>query len=261
MLNSSNLKEYKKIENELKKEFICIPPYQCINGSFLYNCSKIEQNELTTYIFSTIMLPWQRAYQMQYRFEKCKIFTDYLLLIESATLSAFEGNYVCSYLSLLPVVESILRKSAGKMTGRDGFKDYIAEFKTYCQTQNKPFSDIREEIFNSYYNHLDFILSKVFNLSFNDYDSRSYNEIFNRNLTLHKLDGINDKDATRKNVIRILLLLDLISEIHLLSDLKLYWTNIFDADYDSSERFEKRYKTYIDFCLKQPVYDIVCKLK
>jgi len=257
-LNSSTLIEYKKIENELKKEFICIPPYQCVNGTFLNKCSKMEQNELTTYIFSSIMLPWQRAYQMQYRFEKCIIFSDYLLLIESATLSAFEGNFVCSYLSLLPAVEAILRKLAGNIIGRDALKDYIVAFNTYCQNQNKPFSDIREEIFNSYYDHLDFILNKVFNLSFKNYN---YNEIFNRNLTLHKLDGISDKNSTRKNVIRILLLLDLISEIYLLSDLNLYWTNIFDADYDSNERFDRRHKTYTDFCLKQSVYDTVCKLQ
>jgi len=220
----------------------------------------MEPNELITHIFSTIMLPWQRAYQMQYRFEKCNVFSDYMLIIESATLSAFEGNFVCSHLSLLPVIEAILRKLAGKIIGRDALKDYIIAFKTYCQNQNKPFNDIREEIFNSYYNHLDFILNKVFNLNFNDYNSSSYNEIFNQNLTLHKLDGISDKDSTRKNVVRILLLLDLISEIHLLSDLNTYWTNIFYANYDSSERFDKRHKTYIDFCSKQSVYDIVCRL-
>ena len=101
-----------EINAELKKDFLCVPPYQCINGIYLHEVKKIidEGKDPSLKIRGSINLPWQRAYQMEYRFKRCAIFESFLPAIEYGTYDAMIGNWIGAYLTLLPAVEAVLRK-------------------------------------------------------------------------------------------------------------------------------------------------------
>lgn len=52
-------------------------------------------------ILRMVINPWQRAYQIEYRFKPSKIFNGFLKVIESATYDLMIGNYICSYLIMI----------------------------------------------------------------------------------------------------------------------------------------------------------------
>lgn len=72
--------------------------------------NKKNQIEFKGQIVASINNPAQRAYQMEYKYKKCKIFQPYLKVIEYATYDVFFGNWICAYMALLPVVEAVLRQ-------------------------------------------------------------------------------------------------------------------------------------------------------
>lgn len=232
----------------LKHDFLCVPPYQCVNGVYIGELSKMisEGKKPRIKVCGTINLPSQRAYQMEYRYKKCSIFQPFMPAIEYATYCAMEGNWICSYLTFLPVVEAVLRKwgevepslTFNKMKGfAPALIDYLKD--------REFFPDDRIRWTNSHIEYLRYILCEVLYVDFDAYSDKSFSEIFNRNLSLHKLEGVMDISEGLANVTRIMLVLDIIAELYFMQTPQEYWQCTFYADPEKDLDFMLRWKLYI----------------
>lgn len=232
----------------LKQDFLCVPPYRCVNGVYLSELSKMisEGENPGLKVRGTINLPWQRAYQMEYRYKKCAIFQPFLPAIEYATYCAMEGNWICAYLTFLPVVEAVLRKwgeiePALTFNKMKGFSSaLIAHLK-----DQEFFPDDRINWTNSHIEYLRYILCEVLYINFDEYSNMSFSEIFNRNLSLHKLEGVMDISEGPTNVTRIMLVLDIIAELFFMQTPKEYWQCSFHAEPEKNLDFMLRWKLYV----------------
>lgn len=160
-------------------------------------------------------------------------------VIESATYDLMIGNYICCYISLVPVVETVLRDWAIEMNdvvkslnkkGYFSVRIFSKNLARYLRIQNELNNSISNSNFhkwlNNQINYFEFKMDKVFFLSFKESDKGKKKE-FNRNRVLHLLDGLEDSRISRDNTIRIFLLLDIISELYLCQDNILYGENTF----------------------------------
>lgn len=232
----------------LKQEFLCVPPYRCINGVYLGELSRMiaEGQKPGLKVRGTINLPWQRAYQMEYRYKKCAIFQPFLPAIEFATYSAMEGNWVCAYLTFLPVVEAVLRKWGEEDPGFT-FEQMkgIAPVLIERIKNHEYFSDDRVNWTNSHIDYLQYILCEVLYTGFNTYKKKAFSEIFNRNLSLHKLEGVMEISEGLANVTRIMLVLDIIAELYFMQSPQEYWQCSFYAEPEKNLDFMLRWKLYV----------------
>jgi len=240
--------EINKINSELKKEFLCVPPYQCVTGQFVgelaENLRKGNINALK--IRGAINQPWQRAYQIEYRYKHCKIFEPYMTAIEYATYDALSGNWICAYLTFLPIVEAVLRKWAEEdpTLSFDSMKKFAPNLIEHLKG-NQYFDDDRINWTNSHIDYLQYILCNVLYERFEAYGNKAFSDTFNRNLSLHKLEGVMDISEGLSNVTRILLVLDIIAELYFMQTPKEYWECTFYAVPDKNLDFMLRWKLYI----------------
>ena len=233
---------YKSINLELHKDFLCIPPYSCVTREYVKNLYKtVETNDaekLHSQIYASINLPGQRAYQMEYRYKHCDIFIPFLSVIEYATYNALKGNWICAYLSLLPVVEAVIRRWYENVPelSFSGMK------KTSELYKDQPlYTDERKNITDEFVDYLKYILEDVLYIRFDDYVKKGYADTFNRNLSLHKLSGVGDYREVTRNLTRLLLVLDIIAELYLMQTPKEYWQLTFYSttqNIDYQIRFE-----------------------
>lgn len=232
----------------LKQEFLCVPPYWCVNGVYLGELSKMiaEGENPGLKVRGTINLPWQRAYQMEYRYKQCAIFQPFLPVIEYATYSAIEGNWVCAYLTFLPVVEAVLRKW-GEEDPNFTFEQMkgIAPALIERLKNHEYFSDDRVNWTNSQIDYLQYILCEVLYTGFSSYKKKAFSEIFNRNLSLHKLEGVMGISEGLANVTRIMLVLDIIAELCFMQSPQEYWQCSFHAEPEKNLDFMLRWKLYV----------------
>ena len=240
MVNSAN--------TVLKDKFLCVPPYRCVTGLFLSELCKMisEGKDPASKIHGTITLPWQRAYQMEYRYKKCSIFLPFLPAIEYATYCAMEGNWICSYLAFLPVVEAVLRKW-GEIEPSLTFnkmKGFAPALITHLK-EHEFFPDDRINWTNSHIEYLRYILCEVLYIDFDAYSDKSFSEIFNRNLSLHKLEGVMDISEGLSNVTRIMLVLDILAELFFMQTPQEYWQCSFHAEPEKNLDFMLRWKLYV----------------
>ncbi|HHY21278.1 MAG TPA: hypothetical protein GX525_05205, partial [Bacilli bacterium] len=146
---------YDEIDEYLKETLLTIPPYPSVSGKKIKELLDSMRNPdpawggLEGETLRMVINPWQRAYQIEYRFKPSKIFNDFMKVIESATYDLMIGNYISSYLSLVPVVEAILRKWADeksteiKSTNESGnfsiyvFRKNLVEYLKYKNDQRK----------------------------------------------------------------------------------------------------------------------------
>lgn len=244
--------DYKKINEELKKDFLCIPPYACVTGKFIGELVQNLKNGQVNSpkIFGAINSPWQRAYQIEYRYKKCRIFEPFIKIIEYATYDAMNGNFICSYLSLLPVVEAVLRKWSDEEPelSFERIKELKPKLETFLKA-NEFYPDDRVNITDGYVDYLKYILFDVLFLRFKEYEDKNFKTIFNRNLTLHKLEG-TDFEETVASKTQILLVLDIIAELYLMQDLQKYWENIFYANPKENIDFQLHFNLYIHIIAK-----------
>lgn len=75
-------------------------------------------------------------------------------------------------------------------------------------------------------------------------DHFPYADAFNRNLSLHKLSGVNDPREGKRNLTRLLLVLDILAERHLILTSKEYWHLAFYATSESNLDFQIRFELY-----------------
>lgn len=252
---------YEKVDKHLNEKLLTIPPYPCVSGKRIQELLACLENPdpawggLDGEILRMVKNPWQRAYQIEYRFKSTKIFNDFMKVIESATYDLMIGNYICSYLSLVPVVEAILRKWSNEKSNeiesvnKNGdFSIYVFEknlVKYLNEKNNERHSDINfQKWISNQIKYFDYMISEVFYLRFNASEEGVKKE-FNRNRTLHLLDNIEDSEALRDNNTRIFLLLDIIAELYLSLDEELYINNTFYADHEKNIDLNLRWKIYL----------------
>ncbi|MDL2273260.1 hypothetical protein LJC34_01725 [Oscillospiraceae bacterium OttesenSCG-928-G22] len=206
-----------------------------------------DGKSISSMISSNVLNPSQRAYQMEYCFKKASIFLPYIPVIEYATFDAMQGNWICAYLSLLPVVEALIREWAkevptltfGKMKG------FGKTLSDYLKNTLNVFEDERIELVNGYLTHLKYTLCEVLYIDFDTYEDAGFAEIFNRNLTLHKLDGVINVKSGLNNVVRTLLLIDIIAELYLMQNPKRWWEITLAASPENDLDFQLRWQLYI----------------
>jgi len=236
----------KTANDALKSYFLCVPPYRCVNGEYLneINESISAGKDPSLKVRGSINLPWQRAYQFEYRYKKCKIFEPLMPAIEYATYDAMEGNWICAYLSFLAIVEAVLRKWADEQSLTfERMKGIAPALVKHMQSQ-KYFPDERIAITDGYIDYFQYILCEVLYEGFDGYKLKSFSDIFNRNLSLHKLEGVMDISEGLSNVTRIMLVLDIIAELYFMQNPEEYWTTTFHADPENNPDFQLRWKLY-----------------
>lgn len=191
--------------------------------------------------------PSRRAYQIEYRFKKADIFYPFIPTLEYAVYDALCGNYICAYLSLLPIVEAVLRKWGELQPALtlNKAKGFGKELFRYLNDNLHVFDDERIAIVNGYVDYFIYMLKDVLYIDFDTYKNSEFSDIFNRNLALHKLEGVMDIEMGLANVTRTLLLLDIIDEIYLLQIPEIWWNNVFQADMETNIDYQLRQQLYI----------------
>lgn len=251
---------YDRIDEYLKEKLLTIPPYHCVSGNMVKNLLDCLENPdpawggLDGEILRMVINPWQRAYQVEYRYKPSNVFAGSMRVIESATYDLMVGNYVCSYISLVPVVESVLREWAIEKSdeiestkkGDFKIKVFSKNLVSYLEEKNKRKNTNPkfQKWLSNQIKYFEFMMDKVFYLRFKDSEDGVHKE-FNRNRVLHILDNIEDSRILRDDNTRIFLLLDIIAELYLCQDDNLYLKNTFYADYEDNIDFNLRWKIYL----------------
>jgi len=239
----SELKTFEKINEKLAKDFLCLPPYSSINGGFINTVAEdLKANkEIKYHITSQIILPDRRALQAVYRYRELAIFKRVWNLIDFATLSYFKGNHVCAYLSLLPIIETLLREWHNEENNTNkkfvDSKNFIAG-KIKFLKKKYPANSHYYEWLHTYYNFLDRIIQKVLFISDKKYEKDNHKDIFNRNMSLHYLKDIENPKMSLLNSVRLFLVIDVIAEIYLRENENKYdnLKSLFDPNYNDELR-------------------------
>jgi len=236
-----------EINTELRNSILCIPPYQqCITKEFIGKMYKKKNNEklLVNNITNLILSPWQRAYQMEFRYKKTKIFEPFIPVLEYGVFSSVLTDWVCAYLTLLPVVEASLRRwmKQENMSLKSLHKFYYT-FGKYSRKYIEGVDDEKENITKEYIRYLKHGFRMLY-MSFEECHRKNFKEIFNRNLTLHKLEGAMDTQETLRNVTRVLLLMDVISELYLMQESDDLWQDCISVDPEQNVNFQLRWHLY-----------------
>jgi hypothetical protein len=237
-----------EINSELRESILCIPPYKhCITEEFIKKMHRKMKNKKTLVndITNIIISPWQRAYQMEFRYKKTKIFESFIPVLEYGVFSSIVTDWVSAYLTLLPVVEASLRKWVvleENMSLKSLHKFYYT-FGKYSRKYIGSNDDDREHVTKEYIRYLKHGFRVLF-MSFEECHKKHLKEIFNRNLALHKLEGAMDTQESLRNVTRILLLLDVIAELYLMQESDDLWHNCVSADPEQNIDFQLRWHLY-----------------
>jgi len=164
--------------------------------------------------------------------------------MEYGVFSSVLTDWVCAYLTLLPVVEASLRRwmTEENMSLKSLHKFYYT-FGKYSRKYIDGHDDDRENITKEYIRYLKHGF-RVLYMSFEECHRKNLKEIFNRNLTLHKLEGAMDSQKSLRNVTRILLLMDVISELYLMQESDDLWQACVSADPEQDVNFQLRWHLY-----------------
>jgi len=236
-----------EINTELRESILCIPPYQeCITDEFIEKMYQIKEDRelLVNDVTNLILSPWRRAYQMEFRYKKAKIFQPFIPVVEYGVFSAVLTDWVSAYLTLLPVVEASLRRWMA-LEANMSLKSLHKFYYTFGKYSKKYLgtNDEREDITKEYIRYLKHGFRMLF-MSFEECHKKNLKEIFNRNLALHRLEGAMEEPESLRNVARILLLLDVISELYLMQEADELWQACVSADPEQNVDFQLRRRLY-----------------
>lgn len=158
---------------------------------------------------SIIMNPRMRALQKKGRFEHFPPFKSFVNIIESAVISYYRGNFIGSYLTLIPVIEGVMLRWLGYygIGKKPKFDDLKAFFRNFYQRQPCPGNVLFYDVFSK---ACDKLLTE--HLFKDSQDGDAYSN-FNRHLAAHLLS--DSQFATRENCVRLFLFLELMSELYL----------------------------------------------
>lgn len=237
--------KYQKVNESLKKDFICIPPYNSVTGKFVNEAYDAIGDDIKLYGMISAMInnPWQRTFQIEYCYKECDIFLPFIQIIDYAMYDAMAGNWICSYLSLVPAIEAIMdrwHEKAPNVSYR-GMKQAAELVKNIGI-----FDDDRIIITEEHIKYIEFIFGNIFFNGFEKYKEQNYSDVFNRNLTLHKLEGVSNVSEGLHNMSRLFLILDIIAELYLMQEperYRKYWNRYFNSNYEEVD-FQLRWNLY-----------------
>ena len=214
---------YKQVNDRLKKDFFCLPPYKFTHKD-IADFSSLTGEKLVAKISGIIGMPAQRAHQMEYRYKYCPIFQKAMSVIEYATFNLYSGEFICSYLALLPTIEGIFYQWVAENPSlsfiyqsnpkNDSVKAFVSSLKAFMD-KSEFYTDDRAVITDSIRDYLIGVLIEVLYARGPKYKEKNIPFIFNRNLSLHELAGIEDEIVCIKNIQRLFLILDIIAELYL----------------------------------------------
>lgn len=241
---------YHAVSAALVDDFLCIPPYR-ITAKFVFDCRDVlrEEKSAKGLVTAQVSNPWQRTYQMEYRFKKAAVFDGVLEVIEYATFDAMKGNALTSYLTLLPVIEVLLRRWCELEEVRDvDFEESKpavlgAAIVKHVRETSAPRSEEHRLTFNGQLHYFERIVCDTLFLGFRRY-LEEHQEVFNRNLSLHRLSGAETWRQGLRNTSRLFLLLDVIAELYLMKDPKRLWDITFYANPEADLDFQIRWLLY-----------------
>lgn len=225
-VNDGMIRSVIEINSWLRPEYFCCPTYHTINGQWISDAFKFvndnKMERLKFHVTAEIISPWRRAFQTTELYQHLNIFRPYLYLLDVSTIAFLEGNWLCSHLSLVPVIEGIFRewaKEAGiapykkettaSLISRvlDTAQEALDTTSHYHRYLNLKVEFLRDVLKNDYYQHGEQFLIA------NDGADR----IFNRHIPSHMLKVPNSMESGL-NTANLLLFLDLIAEIYLASN-------------------------------------------
>lgn len=233
-----NLKQIETLNTYLKNDHFCVPPYNSINGSWTdaaFTVYKKNDNFIGK-ITSEIILPWRRAYQSVYRYRELEIFKNFYKIIDFSTVAYFQGNSICSYLSLCPVIEGLLLEWHKEDTSINwrGVKKFSKE-KLDELKSNLNDAEHHDSWLILMCEYLNDVLNDIFYLSTDNPHSNidSIQDGFNRHLTLHMKNPTNWQGGLI-NTIRLFLIIDIIAELYYYANFNQYKKlhAIFDLNYN-----------------------------
>lgn len=202
-----------QLNNNLVQYALSLP--STVTGADVTNIQKLisdmpaNEHKIIDAFASIIMNPVMRARQKKGRFEHFGPFKSFVNIIESSVISYYRGNFIGSYLTLIPVVEGVLLRwldyfGKGK---KPKFGDLKMFFRDSYQRQPCPGNVLFYDVFSK---ACDKLLTEHL---FKDSQEGDAYSNFNRHLASHLLS--DSQFATRENCVRLFLLLDLMSELYL----------------------------------------------
>lgn len=202
-----------ELNNKLVEYALSLP--SIVTGGDVSNIQKLisdmptNEHKIIHAFASIIMHPAMRAQQKKGRFEHFPPFKSFVHIIESAVISYYRGNFIGSYLTLIPVVEGVMLRWLGYSgTGKKPtFPDLKTFFSNSYQRQPCPSNVLFYEVFSK---ACDKLLTE--HLFKDSQEGNAYSN-FNRHLASHLLS--DSQFATRENCVRLFLFLDLMSELYL----------------------------------------------
>lgn len=264
MKNMTTKEKVKVLNSVLKESLLCIPPYPAITGSKVSELYDIfrqtgtdqskNKDRLVQEIQGMIIHPWQRAYQMEYRFKKADIFTPFIPVLEYAMHDVCMGNYTGAYITLLPMVESVFREwsKQEKRLALNTMGTYYRKVDSYLRSEQfYPQQAKEKEYIAGFY--IKYIVDRLKDLfeKFGDAEKLSEREWFNRHVVLHTLHDTEKQLKMREHSIQLLLLLDMIAEVYLMKNQIENASITLDADYETNIDFNLRWQIYINMSLSQ----------
>jgi hypothetical protein len=207
------------INEFLFEDYLCVPPYNSINGKWISDCFKTinsdQLDNLKYQVTKEILLPWRRAYQVTYFYTEIEPFKELVKIIDAATLAYYEDNWICSYMTLIPVIEAIIDR-----WGRVEVKNYddrrpltkkTEALLTVVEARLDPDIYWHQHLLIQH-GYINRILGEVFFLQGTNYKA-SKQDGFNRNVMLHLL-SIPDIFTNNLHTLRLFLLLDILAILY-----------------------------------------------
>lgn len=242
--------EIELINNELQKEILVVPFCYNINGKYIQQLIKaFNTNErLEKYVFNIVTSYYTRAYQMEYRYKHMDIFEPFLKLLECVNYDLFNGNITCAYLSLIPIIEAVLIRWKEKIKNitSNKIRASIPEFIKEWKYENNVKIQNNEKLKKCFEYEIDY-MKYTLDLYYQDFDTykgHNFSDTFNRNLSLHKLEGISSDEEIYRNLNRLFLLIDVIADLYTLTDHKKYFEISMNVNRETDEDFKERLKYY-----------------
>lgn len=199
-----------------------------------------NETALLTLVEEITMSPRMRALQKKGRFEHFQPFIEFVDFIEAATLCYFRGNYISSYLTLVPIAEGIILRWLG-YSGQGKKPDFETLRKFFSKSHTRqpcPGNPLFHEVYTK-------VCDKIFNEHlYKPSDQGQAYANFNRHLAVHLLD--NSQFTTKENCIRLFLLIDTMTE--------LYHYETYCSDpmfYLTREQIQQEYQIYTQLLTEQ----------
>jgi hypothetical protein len=211
--SNSEIAEIIQSNNKLANYALCLPTTSTM-AEFRQVKTLLEdmpnnEHKLVYLVESAVLDPRIRALQKKGRFEHFSAFKEFVHLIEAATICYFRGNYISSYMTLMPVTEGIMLRWMGYKG--DGEKPEFDELRKFFSQAHIRQPCPGNPLFHQVYTKAcDKILNEHL---YKPSKNGPAHANFNRHLAAHLLN--QSQFATRENCVRLFLLLDIMSELYL----------------------------------------------